>query len=344
MPEIQDVFSVMGFYWEMRTGVLEGHGLRAQSSRITGQVSPVHAVSVIDADQRDAFLIPAKAKRFVWSYPVSDWQRVDVDAYAMDSWDVGQAGLESSGAMKSFLSLGGFIYFDENDAVCGVTTLGRTGRDTGGMSFGEPRRWRREWTGSLVELGRFQTVTMKALRQMGAQYYCWLRPSEIIESSDGSPQFIQPEVEHGGFVFLFHDNMLSTDPCELALNRYFPVVATGDVSSINPDPSCLFRPYTTEGAFETPPMETPRRVEPQRLHPVVEVSERREDPMLDNRAVTYVEMRAEHTFQCWSEEQMQRHWESLRVVDDPEDPSFDGDDYDPHEQLSFVCTYTHGNA
>ena len=26
---------------------------------------------------------------------MSDWQRVDVDAYAMDSWDVGQAGLES---------------------------------------------------------------------------------------------------------------------------------------------------------------------------------------------------------------------------------------------------------
>lgn len=39
----------------------------------------------------------------------------------------------------------------------------------------------------------------------------WLRPHEIIEGPDGSPLPTQPDVPHGGFAYLFHDNLLSKE-------------------------------------------------------------------------------------------------------------------------------------
>merc|ERR1712060_72160 len=49
LPELTEDFKAHGFYWDMKTGILESHGLRARSSCIIGQVSPAHCVIVEDA-------------------------------------------------------------------------------------------------------------------------------------------------------------------------------------------------------------------------------------------------------------------------------------------------------
>lgn len=77
----------------------------------------------------------------------------------------------------------------------------------------------------------------------------WLRPHEVIEAADGNPLPIQPEVPHGGFVYLFHEDVLSANESELALDRYFAVVpgsspSTSPQSSAQGVPATLFRPFT----------------------------------------------------------------------------------------------------
>lgn len=237
LPEMTEEFRRCGFYWDMPVKVLEGHGLQARTSRITGQVSPTHPV---DSPQKQPLAVPKEARDFVWSYPVAGWEGVESDAYALDKWEV---GLDSGAAIKSFFSVGGFIYFDSESRVTGITTLGRLQEgEAGSLHFAEPRRWVPEWTAALVEQGRFQRVTMKAFQELGARMYLWLRPNEVIEASDGNPLPTQPEVPHGGFVYLFHEDVLATDEMELALDRYFAVVSAP--TSTASASGTLFRPFT----------------------------------------------------------------------------------------------------
>uniref|UniRef100_A0A7S0A3W9 Uncharacterized protein n=1 Tax=Pyrodinium bahamense TaxID=73915 RepID=A0A7S0A3W9_9DINO len=213
-----------GFYWEMKTGILESHGLRARTSRITGQVSPLHPVQC-DAACREGACVPPEAEDFAWSYPVVDWERVESDAYALEDWD----SLEASAAMKSFLTVGGFIYFDAAGRIVGTTTPGKPrGGDGDGLHFGAPQRWRHEWTLPLAEQGRFQPVTMRQIVGVGARSFCWLRPDEVIEDGDGQPLPVQPQVPHGGLVYLFREDVMAGEEWDRALDRYFPVAAACD--------------------------------------------------------------------------------------------------------------------
>jgi len=246
LPELTDIFQHIGFYWELKTGILESHGLQARSARITGQVSPMHAV-LEDDELRKARKIPEDAEYVVWSYPVVDWQHVECDAYAVDDWE----GFEASAAMKSFLTVGGFLYLDGARRIVGATTPGRfcQHRDSvGGLYFREPRRWMPEWSQRLAEQGRFQPVTMRTIRELGARKFCWLRPREIIEDEDGAPLPMQPDVPHGGFVYLFHDDVLLSSKPETAMDRYFPVTpekqsAREEYYPCTPGPG-LFRPFS----------------------------------------------------------------------------------------------------
>jgi len=269
LPELTEEFATFGFYFEMRTSVLGRHGLKLaqaangitglnpqdsmsrqtspRDSGITGQLSPIHPLT-LDSEEREAFSIPAEAKELAWSYPVAEWDQLESDAYSLDDWDRPQGGT----AMKSFLTVGGFVYL--NGSIAGVTTFGRApGQDedhAGCMQFGPARKWEPSWTNALAEHGRFHCITMKRLQEFGARRFCWLRPREVIPGAQA-----QPEVPHGGFAYLFHDNVLSASAAELALDRYFPVSsATKGASSSSAGK--LFRPLTLvdcEIAEETRP-------------------------------------------------------------------------------------------
>jgi len=241
MPEMTEEFRRCGFYWDMPVKVLEGHGLQARTHRITGQVSPTHPVTV-DSPQKPPMTALKESRDFVWSYPVAGWEGVESNAYALDRWE---EGLEGGAAIKSFFSVGGYMYFDVEGHVAGVATLGRVqDGDSGSLHFAEPRRWLPEWTAALVEQGRFQSVTMKAFVEVGARMYLWLRPNEVIEAVDGNPLPQQPEVPHGAFVYLFHEDVLDLDEVSLALDRYFAVVPTPVAVHEDCASFALFRPFT----------------------------------------------------------------------------------------------------
>jgi len=235
------------FYWEMPTGVLESHGLHARTARIIGQVSPSHPVLDEDAPQREAAGIPSEACQFVFSYPVADWEMVENDVYSLNAWD----HLEGVAAMHSFLTVGGYIYFNDTGAIVGVTTLGRPQReDKGSLHFGDPVKVLPEWTSSLVEQGRFQPVTMKSLVECGAKHFCWIRPNEEIKNANGKACSVQPSIPHGGLIYLFHDDVFASDQESCSLDRYFPVVPSSEEPAAS---GILFRPFTLIGDDEQSP-------------------------------------------------------------------------------------------
>lgn len=239
IPKLTEQLRMQGFYWQMKTGVLEGYGLCAKAVCLIGQVSAVSPVT-LDTEHREAAAIPAEATEFAWSYPVSDWERVETDAYAMGNWQTMNM-LEGSVSMKSFLSVGGYIYLGAESRVVGVTTLGRPQEgDPGGMHFGDPKRWDPEWTEIVFQQGRFQNVTMRSCVDLGAKMFCWLRPNEKLKSDDGKVLDAQPEIPHGGFVYLFHEEVLSKDEQNLCLDRYFPLLD----HQVAAKPAGVFRPFS----------------------------------------------------------------------------------------------------
>mmetsp|Transcript_36862 Transcript_36862/g.97131 ORF Transcript_36862/g.97131 Transcript_36862/m.97131 type:complete len:431 (+) Transcript_36862:61-1353(+) len=248
LPKLTDEFRRRGFYWDMSAGVLGRFGLRCKAEQITAQVSPTHPVT-LDPALREAANVPMDAEYFVWSYPAANWERVqESDAYQLDNWEE-SLELEGAGAVKGFLSVGGYIYFDVDGSVVGVTTLSQLeDGESSGLHFSEPKWWRPEWTSALVEQGRFQKVTLKAMQELGAKFFLWLRPDEIIEGPENNPLSSQPEVPHGGFVYLFHDNVISDDEAALALDRYFSVGSGPQNKSTEDDtseqPRSLYRSFT----------------------------------------------------------------------------------------------------
>jgi len=218
---------------------LTGTGVMGPDKRLSGQVSPLHDLSF---NHRCLANVPEEASVFAWSYPVEGWDTLEMDPYNLDSWeDIGEKSL----AIKSFFACGGFMYLDHEDNVVGLATPllseghgGSSGSDVGGdfggsgpslkpegcpqLRFGSPQPWSNSWTLTLAGQGRFQKCTVGALREMGAEWFMWLRPDEVICGLDGRPLAKQPTVPHGGFVFLFHRNLLVDEP-DAALDRYFAV-------------------------------------------------------------------------------------------------------------------------
>jgi hypothetical protein len=227
IPRITDELRQCGFYWEMYESSLASHGLRTGTDRVVGQVSPLHPVTVEKA-QLEELGVSTKATAFAWSYPISNWHLVESNAYLMDRWE---DSVDSGVRLQSFLSVGGFVYFDADDQIVGITTVGRPeDKSAGSVQFSEARRWEPEWTAALAQQGRFQTITMKSLRDVGAVMSLWLRPNEILETAEGNPLPRQPDVPHGGFVFLFHDDLVPTREVAV-LDRYFAMLPPSEAKS-----------------------------------------------------------------------------------------------------------------
>lgn len=215
LPPLGKEFDEQGSMWLMEQRPLTRLGVRAQRGvefPLVGQFSPPHPVTLTD-EEKAAIGVPAAARRFVWSYPVAGWRSVEGD--------------DSASSVVSFLSVGGFVYLDSRDKVIHATTLLPSALDAGGLQFRRPTAWRPEWTAALMKQGRFQRITIKPLNDIGAHHFCWLRPGELVMGSDGRPCEEQPQVPHGGFAYLFHSDVFSSDAEALVLDRYF-ACASGD--------------------------------------------------------------------------------------------------------------------
>jgi len=198
-PEVQ----VDGMMWVMEAPAVARHGARGNCEfPLIGQFSPTHPVT-LTAQEKEAVGIPATAVEFVWSYPAVGWD-----------------GGGNTSAAASFLSVGGFVYFDAQHQIVKATTPMPRDDSTGGLQFGKSAAWDPEWTKALMLNGRFQPITIKPLNDVGAFHFCWLRPGEKIRNHLGDlPN--QPSVDHGGFAYLFHEDVYANHP----MDRYFPVVS-----------------------------------------------------------------------------------------------------------------------
>merc|ERR1719240_1732947 len=183
--------------WLMQKRTLARHGVRSSNVEfpLCGQFSPPHPIT-LTIEEKAAIGIPRAAASFVWSYPVVAWSALE-------------GGLD---AVRSFLSVGGYVYLDSQQRIIHLTTLSPSECDTGGLQFRAPRPWRPEWTASLMRHGRFQRITIRDYNDMGAHHFCWVRPGEVLRGEDGQPFAEQPHVPHGGFAYLFHDAVFATDP------------------------------------------------------------------------------------------------------------------------------------
>lgn len=212
-PPSNAEFESQGCMWLMEQRALARQGVRSPGAEfpLCGQFSPPHPVT-LTPEEKVAVGIPDAATKFVWSYPVAAWNALN----------------GGPDAVRSFLSVGGYVYLDDQHKILHVTTLVPLEGEGGGLQFGRYAAWRPEWTASLMRQGRFQRITIRALVDVGAHHFCWLRPGETLRSADGTLCTEQPCVPHGGFAYLFHEDVFSTDPDDLRLDRVFACTSGDD--------------------------------------------------------------------------------------------------------------------
>jgi len=199
--------------WLMEQRPLAQQGLRSRGAEfpLVGQFSPPHPVT-LTAEEKEAIGIPAAAARFVWSYPVAAWNSIE----------------GGTDAVRSFLSVSGFVYLSADNTILHLTTPLPSNADAGGLQFLPPKKFEAEWTAALHQQGRFQRITIQPLNEIGAHHFCWLRPGEIIKNGEGMPCTSQPHVPHGGFAYLFHSDVFCADADEQILDRYFACASGED--------------------------------------------------------------------------------------------------------------------
>ena len=116
-----------------------------------------------------------------------------------------QAYLTTMSSTAAFLVNGGFVYLDEDRAVCDVRVLAM-GQ---GLEFKPPRPWDPSFSPALR--GRWRPVAAAALRRRGAQLVAWINPGETLTAMDGATL----KLRQGAFVYLFHEDIAARDPRDI---------------------------------------------------------------------------------------------------------------------------------
>jgi len=141
--------------------------------------------------------IPLKADEFCFVYPVGGG-RLD---------DKARAYMSISTPSAAFFIYGGFIYLDKRGCIMKTFAISLGS----GLSFSGPQPWRKEFTSALKD--RWMPVTLPFVAEKGAKFFAWINPNEKLEAEFGQQLNVEPWVpsEHGGFVYLFTDDLLGRD-------------------------------------------------------------------------------------------------------------------------------------
>lgn len=168
---------------------------RIETWPIRGTLGPAQSLNTFADDQIQYMKAPQQADSFTWSapYPID---------FAKGSEELVAAVANNGAPEVAFILRGGFVFLNLSNKVCGLCTIAPAIPDSG-MQFGEPLPWKPEWTAVLAQ--RFSRITIQALKDKGAHYYCWIRPQEPeLESLDiGGWKF-----NYGGFCYLFHEDIV----------------------------------------------------------------------------------------------------------------------------------------
>lgn len=127
---------------------------------VFGQLSPMHPIT-LDAETKKVANIPASATSFAWAYPMV--------------LEPGQR--QPSGASEaSFLTLGGYMYFDEQKQIVGTNAIQPAPLGTLGLMFGRPQPLPAAVADRMSRQGRFQEITFTVSGGAGGDAL-WLDPS-----------------------------------------------------------------------------------------------------------------------------------------------------------------------
>ena len=167
-----------------------------------GQLSPPHALTLSHQARRFAG-IPDTATTVMWAYPLVGMAETSQ-----------KFELDLSDSALLFTTFGGFVYCDSEDDVVHTCAIG-AGED---LFFDPSKPWRPNFTEKLAQAGRFQAITISALSDVGALYYCWVHAGERLSGAVGNEEWMV--AEHGAFVYLFNEpDDKHSDP----RNVFFPV-------------------------------------------------------------------------------------------------------------------------
>lgn len=158
----------------------------ALPERISIVLSPLHPVNLTPGQAAGAAIPPA-SKHFTWAYPA------DLSNVPPSALDV------ADHADVAFLSIGAFIYFDDNMRPLQINSLVKRG--SGSLSFGPPKPWTTGWTEWLEGKGKtFHSITLQPLLDTGFTHFTWLPPHTIVGGSlsEGGAHICP----HGGYAYV----------------------------------------------------------------------------------------------------------------------------------------------
>eukprot|EP00931_Biecheleriopsis_adriatica_P067760 TRINITY_DN41826_c0_g1_i1.p1 TRINITY_DN41826_c0_g1~~TRINITY_DN41826_c0_g1_i1.p1 ORF type:complete len:472 (+),score=75.75 TRINITY_DN41826_c0_g1_i1:76-1491(+) len=175
---------------------------------------PLSKVCDLEISQtRKKFMgIDESARYFQWAYPAYPEPVLTLDKSNQDHLLV-----------ASFLETGGFMYFNENRDLLQVKTIVAVeNRPPDALCF-KRHTWNQAWTKQLWESGRYHKVTLQDMIEVNAKYFAYLLPGETFKE-EGVEMKDQPDVPHGGFAYLFHENVSDSDYRDL--DCYFAIEPT----------------------------------------------------------------------------------------------------------------------
>eukprot|EP01065_Artemidia_motanka_P027261 TRINITY_DN32485_c0_g1_i1.p1 TRINITY_DN32485_c0_g1~~TRINITY_DN32485_c0_g1_i1.p1 ORF type:complete len:903 (+),score=254.13 TRINITY_DN32485_c0_g1_i1:70-2709(+) len=164
----------------------------------TAVLSPSSDIPTAAPHKRLRYGIPLEADSVSFAYPVADFDK-----------KLAESGLSYCfhDPEFAFPMFGGLVYFRRGDdgeegQVLGCRAIMIPGND---MAFERPRKWPLDVLERVEQAGRFQKVTLGALKAMAPQVknFVWLQPGEVDHAA------------HGAFGYTFQDP---------DLNCIFPVV------------------------------------------------------------------------------------------------------------------------
>jgi len=194
---------------------------------LEGQMSPRHAVT-LGAEARRHANIPDTAKYYVWSYPIEvQWRHYE--AILMNA--LRECDCLSSPELM-FLVMGGYVYFDEDFQIVSANALiaGQNKKreeelmkSGSGLKFGKPEKFPAKFINQLTLWDRLKVVSWPGLNFLSnpPTFFAWIRAHEELVAPDRERRQFGP---HGGFVFIFHQDLDQYSEELSEKNCYFPVI------------------------------------------------------------------------------------------------------------------------
>jgi len=183
-----------------------------QNFPLCGQMSPKYKIT-LGVKAMKAAKIPKTAWYYAWNYPL------DLVCVKKKEHFIQHINKVCPEAM--FLLVGGFIYFDKHYNVVACNTIQPQSYKLDGLKFGRPKSFPTKFIAHLSRFDRWKSVRVKKHLRAGAKWYAWIKPNEQLVTVDRTRRQFGP---HGGFAYLFHDDLTRWTKSEESRNCYFPVI------------------------------------------------------------------------------------------------------------------------